>query len=130
MAVQTGRLLLRIVELAVAIGCIALVETKGIILPRQMLTCGTFVGFTIICAVLVLGHIISSPLDKRVDMLISIGGVILFIATGAVIIDAFKDTTTIFGVGKEYKDYALATGGLAIIDAVVFLIDIFITFRS
>jgi len=122
-------LLFKVIELIFSGLCIALIVVKDLALIHPLLTAGTFVGFAIILGILIIALVINHPVEKRLDMIISIVGVCLFMASGAVIIDYYNNTTTLFNLNKEYKNYGLALGSMAIIDAVVFLVDLVFTFR-
>ncbi|XP_017482572.1 PREDICTED: uncharacterized protein LOC108371504 [Rhagoletis zephyria] len=116
-----NRLLLKIIELGIAIACIVLWETSGDLSSRPLIVCGTLGGFTIICGVLLIGHILNSIVEKRLNALISIIGCVLFVISGALIIDEWHDNSNF--LVKERKRNALAAGSLMIINGAVFLLD-------
>ncbi|XP_037942244.1 protein snakeskin-like [Teleopsis dalmanni] len=94
-----------------------------------MIVCGTVAGFTIICAVLFIGHILDSQVEKRMNALFSIVGCVLFIISGILVIEQWQDDKW-FGFNKENRRYALAAGSLMIINGVIFLLDAICIFRS
>ncbi|XP_067640992.1 uncharacterized protein [Eurosta solidaginis] len=116
-----NRLLLKIIELGIAIACIVLWETSGALSTRPMIVCGTLGGFTVICGVLLVGHILNSIVEKRLNALIAIMGCILFVTSGALIIDEWHDANEF--LNKDRKRNALAAGSLMIINGAVFLLD-------
>ncbi|XP_023302262.1 protein snakeskin [Lucilia cuprina] len=123
-----NRLILKIIELVIAIVCIILWETNGNFSNNALIVCGTMGGFTIICGVLLLGHIINSVVEKRLNGLFSIIGCVLFVISGALIIDQWHDRSDL--LFKESKRNALAAGSLMIINGAVFLMDTISIFRT
>ncbi|EDW06934.2 protein snakeskin [Drosophila mojavensis] len=115
-----NRLLLKIIELGIAIACVVLYEVVGDLSKRPLIVCGTIVGYTIICAVLLIGHFINSVVEKRLNALLSLLGCILFVASGALVIDEWHDA---YDFLKDRKRNALAAGSLMIINGAVFLLD-------
>lgn len=67
-----------------------------------------------------LGHVIGSLMEKRLNALISLLGCLLFLASGALVIDEWHDT---FEWMNEHKRKAMAAGALMIINGAVFLLD-------
>jgi len=123
-----NRLLLKIIELGIAIACIVLYETVGTLTTKPLIVCGTIGGFTIICGVLLIGHLINSIVEKRLNALLSIIGCVLFVISGALVIDAWHDTQDL--IFKDRKRNALAAGSLMIINGAVFLLDTLSIVRS
>ncbi|KAL7745162.1 hypothetical protein ACLKA6_008217 [Drosophila palustris] len=115
-----NRLLLKIIELGIAIACCVLNETVDNLSKHSLIVCGTIGGFTVICAVLLVGHVIGSVVEKRLNALISLLGCILFVASGALVIDEWHDA---YDFLKERKRNAIAAGSLMIINGAVFLLD-------
>ncbi|XP_034486879.1 protein snakeskin-like [Drosophila innubila] len=115
-----NRLLLKIIELAIAIACCVLSEMVDTMSKHDLIVYGTIGGFTIICAVLFIGHVIGSVVEKRLNALISLLGCILFVASGALVIDYWHDT---YDYLKDRKRKAIAAGSLMIINGAVFLLD-------
>ncbi|XP_017042077.1 uncharacterized protein LOC108088660 [Drosophila ficusphila] len=114
-----NRLLLKIIELAIAIACIVLYETVGNMTKYPIIVAGTIGGFTIICGVLLIGHVINSLVEKRLNALIALIGCLLFVASGALVIDEWHG----FSPTPERKRQAIGAGSLMIINAAVFLLD-------
>ncbi|EDV33796.1 uncharacterized protein Dana_GF19114, isoform A [Drosophila ananassae] len=114
-----NRLLLKIIELAISIACIVMYEVDGALSSRPLIVCGTIGGFTIICGVLLIGHVINSLVEKRLNALISLIGCVLFVASGALVIDEWHDAR----LQTDRKRNAIAAGSLMIINGAVFLLD-------
>lgn len=74
------------------------------------------------------GHIINSVVEKRLNGLFSIIGCVLFVISGALIIDQWHDKSEL--LFKESKRNALAAGSLMIINGAVFLMDTISIFRT
>lgn len=68
----------------------------------------------------------STPLNKRLDIFLSIIGALLFIASGWLIIDYWNDRL----IKTDTRNIALTKGALAIVNGVIFLADGFFTFRD
>ncbi|KAL5276042.1 hypothetical protein ACFFRR_001710 [Megaselia abdita] len=116
--------------MAIAIVCIILWESTSTVFLSKwpLIVCGTIVGFTIICGVIVIGNIINSDIDKKLAGIIAIVGCVMFVTAGALIIDEWHDAS--FLSGKENKNKALAAGSLMIINSAVFLLDTIFICRS
>ncbi|XP_075154838.1 protein snakeskin-like [Haematobia irritans] len=123
-----NRVLLKILELVIAIVCIVLWETSGNFSSNALIVCGTMGGFAIICGVILIGHVINSVVEKRLNGLFSIIGCVLFVISGALIIDQWHDRSDL--LFKESKRNALAAGSLMIINGAVFLMDTISIFRT
>ncbi|XP_043658678.1 uncharacterized protein LOC122623536 [Drosophila teissieri] len=116
-----NRLLLKIIELAIAIACIVLYETVGNLSSHPVLVAGTIGGYTVICGVLLVGHVVNSLVEKRLNALFSLIGCLLFVASGALVIDEWQSGTLF--VPSDRKRQAVGTGSLMIINSAVFLLD-------
>ena len=123
-----NRLLLKIIELGIAIACIVLWEMVGTLSVRPLIVCGTIGGYTIICGVLLIGHLINSLVERRLNGLISLIGCIMFVIAGALVIDEWHDSSDL--LFKERKRNALAAGSLMIINGAVFLLDTLSIYRT
>ncbi|XP_017085606.1 uncharacterized protein LOC108117594 isoform X2 [Drosophila eugracilis] len=114
-----NRLLLKIIELAIAIACIVMYTTVGNLSVYPVLVAGTIGGYAVVCGILLIGHVINSLVEKRLNALFSLVGCLLFVASGALVIDewhnSFPDT--------DRKRQAVGAGSLMIINAAVFLLD-------
>ncbi|XP_055845485.1 protein snakeskin [Episyrphus balteatus] len=117
-----NRLLLKVIELGLCIASVIFSEVVGgSFTGRPVIVYGTIAGYTVICAVLLAGHILNSTIEKRINALFSLIGCILFIVSGALVIDEWHDSPDI--LYKETKRNALAAGSLMIINGAVFLLD-------
>ncbi|EDX02193.2 uncharacterized protein LOC6525248 [Drosophila yakuba] len=116
-----NRLLLKIIELAIAIACIVLYETVGNLSSHAVIVAGTIGGYTVICGVLLVGHVINSLVEKRLNALFSLIGCLLFVASGAMVIDEWHGGVNI--ITTDRKRQAIGAGSLMIINAAVFLLD-------
>lgn len=97
---------------------------------RPLLIAATFGGFSIILIVVALGNLLGTPLNKRLDLFLSIVGCALFIICGIFIIEEWKDATVSKFLDTDTRKIALAKGGLAIANGIIFLGDIVFTFRD
>ncbi|XP_055913585.1 protein snakeskin [Eupeodes corollae] len=117
-----NRLLLKVIELGLCIACVIFAEILcGTLSHKPLIVYGTIAGYTVVCSILLVGHILNSIIEKRINALFSIIGCILFIVSGALIIDEWHDATEF--LYKDSKRDALATGSLMIINGAVFLLD-------
>lgn len=71
------------------------------------------------------GYLISAPLNKSIDTFFSLVGCALFIASGVLVIQEWDNAFK-----TETRRFAMAKGSLAIINGVLFLFDVFFTYRS
>ncbi|KAL3272589.1 hypothetical protein HHI36_014059 [Cryptolaemus montrouzieri] len=117
--------LIKAIELALAVICLFL-HTKSHIgnSTAELVSVAAFAGFTIILAGLFIGKLVDSAVGSKIDLYYSIVGVVLFVAAGYYNIDYFKDDRL------DSKNYGLIKGSLAIINAVVFLIDALLGWRA
>ncbi|XP_078046002.1 protein snakeskin [Augochlora pura] len=91
-----------------------------------MITMGTLGGYLIILVGLSAGSVMGTPVNRRVDLFFAVVGCVLFIIVGALNIDYFLQVR----YGKSYRDTGLAKGSISIINAALFLVDAFLTFRG
>ncbi|XP_031632187.1 uncharacterized protein LOC116346338 [Contarinia nasturtii] len=94
-----------------------------------VLSSGTFVGYTVILVGLFAGYILSTPINKRIDIFFSLIGCALFIATGALIL---RDWDNGFHsvVNSETHKLAMWKAWLSIVNGVLFFLDVIFTFRD
>jgi uncharacterized membrane protein YjjP (DUF1212 family) len=98
-----------------------------------MLINGTFVGYSIILVGLFAGFLMNTPINKRIDLFFSIVGCALFITCGVLILQYWNDTTSgkIIGfASNDRKSVGVTKGAIAIINGVLFLVDVVFTFRD
>jgi hypothetical protein len=91
----------------------------------EMLTMGTFGGYLIILIGLFAGALMSTPINRRLDLFFSVLGVALFITVGALNIDFFERFQR-----SEMRNIGLAKGSISIIEGALFLCDAFLTYRG
>ncbi|XP_051170801.1 uncharacterized protein LOC127287745 [Leptopilina boulardi] len=129
--VSVSRLsLIKFLELAVVIILLILhcySDDVGFQQHIRFLTMGTIGGYLIILVGLFAGGLMSTPVNRRVDLFYSVIGCALFMVIGILNINAFSN---IFGFSKSHKDTGIAKGSMAIVEGVLFLFDAFLTFRG
>lgn len=91
-----------------------------------LLAAGTFVGYTIILVGVFAGYLLSTPVNKRIDIFYSLIGCALFIASGVLIIQEWEDAI----LKTDARKMALTKGSLAIANGVLFFFDTIFTFRD
>jgi len=92
---------------------------------ERILISGTFGGFFIILIGGFVGHLMSTPINKRIDIFFCLVGCGLFIASGAFSIQHWENSWN-----KDAKNMGLAKAGIAIINGAIFLIDSLLTWRG
>ncbi|XP_015041894.2 uncharacterized protein, partial [Drosophila pseudoobscura] len=93
---------------------------------QAMLVCGTLTGYAIICATLGIGHLVGANIDKRIDVLFSVAAVILFIASGAVILDRWLDVYEV----ESDKNSVLAAAIFCLANGAIFVGDTFVVLNA
>lgn len=75
------------------------------------------------------GYILGTPINKRIDIFFSLIGAALYITCGILV---FQDWNKGFHdhFDSDASKYAKAKAGLSIVQGVLFIIDIFFTFRD
>jgi hypothetical protein len=127
--------IIKLLELVVTIACMGIhykTLSEGDT-HTVMLVSGTFVGFTIILIGLFAGYLMSTPINKRIDIFFSLVGCALFIASGVLILQFWNDTAHAKIIGffnKDDKNLGITKGSLAIVNGVLFLADVVFTFRD
>ncbi|EDW06933.2 uncharacterized protein Dmoj_GI15456 [Drosophila mojavensis] len=91
-----------------------------------MLVCGTLTGYLIICSALSIGHLLGAKLDKRIDILFTVSGCVLFVSTGAIIFDRWMHRVEL----TRNKNTILASGVLSFATAAFFIVDTFVIFHA
>jgi hypothetical protein len=100
-----------------------------------LLVNGTFVGFTIILIGLFAGYLMNTPINKRIDLFFSLMGCALFIASGALILqhwtgDNWNAKFNQIISSNDSKNMGITKGSLAIVNGILFLVDVVFTFRD
>lgn len=128
--------LIKLLELILTLTCLGLHYNnfnEASSNQHNMLISGTFVGFSVILVGIFAGYLLNTPINKRLDIFYSLAGCAMFIASGALIIQYWNDSLTgkIHGAfGNEAKNLGYTKGGLAIVNGVIFLVDVVFTFRD
>lgn len=122
----------KFLELIITITCLVLhYKSLGETDPHTIiLASGTFLGYTIILVGLFSGYLLSTPINKRIDIFFSLIGCVLFIATGALIIQAWNDDFIHSTFKTDARKLALTKGSLAIVNGIIFFCDVIFTFRD
>ncbi|KAG5681559.1 hypothetical protein PVAND_010979 [Polypedilum vanderplanki] len=100
-----------------------------------MIINGTFIGYTIILLGLLGAHLMSAPIDKRIDLFFSLVGTALFMTSGIMVLqnwneDTLNKVSETLGFGTtDSKKIGMTKGSFCIINAIVFIVDIIFTFR-
>ncbi|KAK0173436.1 hypothetical protein PV328_006632 [Microctonus aethiopoides] len=92
----------------------------------QFLSTGTAGGYLIIFIGLFAGGIMGTPVNRRIDLFFSLVGCALFVASGALVIQAFDKLSH----RSDFRDKGLARGSLCVIEGALLLVDSFLTFRG
>ncbi|CRL04714.1 CLUMA_CG017774, isoform A [Clunio marinus] len=130
---------IKLAELVITITCMVLHYNsagENVDAHSAMLINGVFVGFTIILVALFAGYLMNTPINKRLDLFFSLVGAAGFIASGIIIINHWNDdsvsaVTEKLGFNRsDRKTLGLAKGGLAIVNGILFLVDVVFTFRD
>ncbi|XP_068158220.1 uncharacterized protein [Drosophila tropicalis] len=93
---------------------------------QAMLICGTLTGYTIICATLALGHLLGAKVDRRIDILFAVAGCILFISSGAIILDRWLGSFTV----DIDKNSIFAAAAFCLANGAIFVADTFVIFHA
>lgn len=119
--------IVKFLELALAIACVVLhyksLNERDAI--TQLLAAGTFVGFCVILIALFAGHILSNPINKKLDMFFSLIGCAMFIASGVLILKEWENAWN-----NDMRKIAISKGSLAIVNGVLFFFDAIFTLRD
>ncbi|XP_055714015.1 protein snakeskin-like [Phlebotomus papatasi] len=94
-------------------------------LVTAFLATGTFCGYIIVLIAIFAGHMIGTPVNKRLSIFYSIIGSVMFITSGVFIIEAWEHSFR-----TRTRDLAITKGSVAIINGAVFLLDTIFTFRD
>ncbi|XP_016948789.1 uncharacterized protein LOC108023678 [Drosophila biarmipes] len=93
---------------------------------QAMVVYGTLIGYLITCFVMATGHVGGAVVDKRLDVLFSIGGFVLFVASGTIIVDQWLGHCK----SQEEKEALLVVGLLSLTNGAVFVGDMFVVLGS
>jgi len=128
------------VELLLCIVCIGLFDDPAnnsrvriFVSPRTIdLGYATFATFLIICATYLLGKVIRDAWPWRTLAVLSFIGTILFLACGVCILKDWSDTKerSFWPPNTTRLDLLCATGFIALLTAITFLVDLVLTVRE
>ncbi|XP_070075379.1 protein snakeskin-like [Drosophila takahashii] len=93
---------------------------------QAMVVYGTLIGYLITCFILATGHVGGTGVDKRLEILFSIGGFVLFVATGVIILDQWLG----YCKSQEDREVLLVSGILSLATGAIFVGDIFVILGS
>lgn len=118
--------LIKFLEFVLAAVCVGLhyhsfVDTQ----TALMLASATFGGYLIITCGVLSGHVLGTPVNRRIDIYFCLLGCMLFIASGSLEVQYFQN------MGKSTtRDYGLAKAAVAIINGIFFLVDAVFVYRG
>lgn len=127
---------IKFLELLVTLACVGLhYNSMGehSDLHTIMLINGTFVGFSVILIGLFAGYLMNTPINKRIDLFYSLVGCAMFITSGVLIIQFWNDSVggkVIGWASSDRKNLGITKGSLAIVNGILFLVDVVFTFRD
>ncbi|XP_018335260.1 uncharacterized protein LOC108744138 [Agrilus planipennis] len=118
--------IIKFLELALAVVCLGL-HYKSISndLHTDLVSATAFGGYIIILLGGFAGHLMSTPINRRIDIWFCLVGCAIFVAAGALNIQHFENTWK-----GEYRNYGLAKASIAIINGAIFLVDSLLTWRG
>lgn len=118
--------IIKFLELALAIVCLGL-HYKSVTgnVETDIVSAAAFGGFVVILLGGFVGHLVTSPITRRIDIYFCLAGCALFVAAGALNIQHYDN----YWKG-ETRDYGLAKASLAIINGAIFLVDSLLTWRG
>ncbi|XP_060521224.1 protein snakeskin-like [Cylas formicarius] len=118
--------IIKFLELLIAVICVGLhYKSQTGDLNVDMLSVVAFGGFIIILVGGFAGYLMSTPINKRIDIFFSLVGCAMFIAAGALNIKHYENYSR-----SEYRDYGLSKGSMAVINGALFLLDSLLTWRG
>lgn len=118
--------IIKFLELTLTVICIGL-HYKSMTRDdnTDFITAAAFGGFLVILVGGFAGHVMSTPINRRIDIFFCLVGCAAFVAAGALNIEYFENTRK-----GEYRNYGLAKAAFAIINGALFLIDSLLTWRG
>ena len=118
--------IIKFLELALTVVCLGL-HYKSVTgnIDTDLVSAGAFAGYLVILIGGFAGHLMSSPITRKIDIFFCLVGCAAFVAAGALNIKHYD------GAWKgETRDYGLAKGSVAIINGAIFLVDSLLTWRG
>ncbi|XP_041766370.1 uncharacterized protein LOC121590618 isoform X1 [Anopheles merus] len=130
---------LKLLELAVAIVCIGLIDDPAhhsrlrvFISSRTVaLAYGTFVLFLAFSVVYLFGKVIRDNFPWKLSSLLNLTGFILYLATAACILNDWSETKNrnYWPPNTQRMDFLCGAGSVAVVGALFYLIDLIVTVR-
>ena len=118
--------IIKFLELVLTVACVGLqYHSNTGVLETDFLSIGAFCGFLIVLCGIFAGHVLSTPINRRIEIFFCLVGCALFVAAGALNIQYFDGTRS-----GERRNYGLAKASLAIIGGAMFLVDSLLTWRG
>ncbi|CAH0564502.1 unnamed protein product [Brassicogethes aeneus] len=118
--------IIKFLELAIAVACFGLHYQSNLKLySEDTISAVAFGGYIIILCGGFAGHLMSTPINRRIDIFFCLVGCAIFIAAGAMNIDHYRH----YG-NSEWRNYGLAKSSLAIVNGALFLLDSLLTWRG
>ncbi|KAJ8949101.1 hypothetical protein NQ318_017006 [Aromia moschata] len=112
--------------MAIALCCIGLhYKSRTNDFNADTISATAYGGYVIILIGGFAGYLMSTPINRRIDIFFSLAGCAIFVASGALNIEIYKDSSS-----SEWRNYGLAKASLAIINGVLFLLDSLLTWRG
>ncbi|XP_059621261.1 uncharacterized protein LOC132264933 isoform X2 [Phlebotomus argentipes] len=132
--------LFKLVELALAIVCIGLLDDpannthyRTFVTQRTIALCyATFGAYIIISGAYLLGKVFQDTMTWKTAALLNFIGAILFVACGAALLRDWSETKNrnYWHPNTQRMDLLCAAGSVAVVAAVVFLVDLLATMRQ
>ncbi|XP_021931841.1 uncharacterized protein LOC110835674 isoform X1 [Zootermopsis nevadensis] len=116
--------LLKILQLVVTIICVGLVASEWYVAASPTKTAvvnGTLIGYIMLSTVIILGVILDTPLDRKLILVITLPGAVMFFASGAIMMEAWN----IYAVRS---DKVLGAGILTFLNGIAYIADFVLTF--
>ncbi|XP_046399737.1 uncharacterized protein LOC124166123 [Ischnura elegans] len=118
----------KILEFVIVCICMGLhVNSQMIALSQYSLVTIVFGAYIIIISGMLLGFVVCERISRKIDMYYTLLGMALFVAAGSCLISNFSGNGIFY---HHNVDIGLAAGSLAIINAILMLVDAVITFKD
>lgn len=115
---------LKILELIVAAICAGLAADEWTVAmspSKAAVVNGTLIGYIMLSIVVILGTVLDIPLDRTLILIITLPGAVMFIASGAIMMEAWDKSANRSGE-------VLGSGIMAVINGLVYLTDFGLTY--
>ncbi|KAG8223365.1 hypothetical protein J437_LFUL001243 [Ladona fulva] len=125
-ALSKGVLACKLTELVLACVCAALQkntsQSAGYVLSYIV-----FGGYIIIISGMIFGFIVKDRINRKTDLFYTLIGAVLFVAAGSLTIDYYVYLKKQYGYSKTE---GIAGGALAMVNAIILIIDAILTFKD